>query len=153
MFILLTLVDRITKCVAAVQLAAHDVILIPGVLEFHYLENRGAAWGILQNQFWLLMSITLVVIVILTLIYLHLPYTKRFHFFRFSLVLLTAGAIGNLVDRAVNRYVVDFIYFSLIDFPVFNIADCYVCISAVLILYCLLFRYQDEEFKISKEDA
>ena len=83
--------------------------------------------------------------------YFKLPVTKRFHLLRFCIVLLAAGALGNLIDRLMNHYVIDFIYFRLIDFPVFNVADCFVCISAVLILYCLLFRYKDEELKLSKE--
>jgi len=151
LFVLLTFIDRITKYAAFHFLVDRDIELIPGILELHYLENRGAAWGILQNQRWLLIIITVFVLLFLLLIYFKLPVAKRFHLLRFCLVLLAAGALGNLIDRVMNHYVIDFIYFSLIDFPVFNIADCFVCISAVLILYCLLFRYKDEELKLSKE--
>lgn len=151
MFVLLTFIDRISKYAASHVLAEGDIELIPGVLEFHYLENRGAAWGILQNQRWLLITITVLVLIFLIFSFFKLPAARRFHLLRFCLVLLAAGALGNLIDRLVNHYVIDFIYFCLIDFPVFNIADCFVCISAVLILYCLLFRYKEEELKLSKE--
>lgn len=152
MFVLLTFIDQISKFAAVRLLAEKDIELIPGVLELHYLENKGAAWGILQNKTWFLVAITIIVLIILILLYCKIPATKKFNLLRFSLVLLAAGALGNVIDRIVNHYVVDFIYFSLIHFPVFNIADCFVCISAVLILYCILFKYKDEDFKCLKEE-
>lgn len=147
MFVLLTFVDQISKYVAAHLLADKDIKLISGVLELHYLENKGAAWGILQNKTWLLVSITIVVLIALVIVYMKLPAVNTMNLLRFCLVLLAAGAVGNMIDRIINHYVIDFIYFSLIDFPVFNFADCFVCISAVLILYCILFKYKDEDLK------
>lgn len=146
-FVLLTFIDQFSKYLAAHYLREKDIELIPGILELHYLENRGAAWGILQNQTWLLATITLIVLIVIVAAYIKLPGTKRFRLLRFCLVLLAAGALGNFIDRIFNHYVVDFIYVSLIDFPVFNLADCFVCISAVLILYCILFRYKEDDFK------
>lgn len=153
MFVLLTFIDQISKYAAAKHLIYKDIVLIPGVLELHYLENKGAAWGMLQNQRWLLLSITIIVLFMLVIIYCKLPNLKKFLLLRFCLVLLASGAIGNFIDRLVHRYVVDFIYFSCIDFPVFNIADCFVCISAALILYCLLFKYKDEDFNFMKKES
>ena len=60
-------------------------------------------------------------------------------------VLLGAGAVGNLIDRMVQSYVVDFLYFKLIDFPIFNVADCYVTAGAILLAILILFVYKDEE--------
>ncbi len=145
MFVLLTLFDQITKRLAVNHLQDADIPLIQGVLELHYLENRGAAWGMLQNQTWFLVTVPILVLLILIYGYFKLPGEKKYTLLRFSLVLLASGAIGNFIDRLVNRYVVDFIYFSLIDFPVFNVADCYVCISAALILYCVFIKYKDDE--------
>lgn len=151
-FVLLAFIDQISKYMAARILYDHDIVLIPGVLELHYLENKGAAWGILQNQTWLLISITLVVLVVIVVAFLKLPATRQFNLLRFCLVLLAAGALGNFIDRIMNHYVIDFIYFSLINFPVFNIADCFVCISAALILYCILFKYKDEDYEQPVEE-
>ncbi len=146
LFILLVAADRITKKCAAAYLMKGDKELIPGVLSFHYLENRGAAWGIFQNAFWLFFIITLIVILFMVMFYARIPFDKRYHLLRFSLILLSAGAIGNFIDRIIWHYVVDFIYVEWIHFPVFNVADCFVCIAAILLLYCLLFRYKEEDF-------
>ena len=59
--------------------------------------------------------------------------------------MLAAGAVGNLIDRMRYSYVVDFLYFKLIDFPVFNVADCYVTVGAVLLAVLILFVYKEEE--------
>ena len=73
----------------------------------------------------------------------------------FSMVLLTSGAVGNMIDRAVQGYVVDFLYFSLIDFPIFNVADCYVVTAAVLLVLLTGFYYKEGEldFFSGKEKA
>lgn len=144
MFVFLTLFDQWTKWLAVRHLTNNDIPLIQGVLELHYLENRGAAWGMLQNQTWFLVIIPILVLIALIYGYLQLPAEKKYTLLRFSLILLAAGAVGNFIDRLINRYVVDFIYFSLIDFPVFNVADCYVCISSALILYCILIKHRDD---------
>lgn len=147
MFVLLTCTDQISKQLAVRYLRGNDISVIPNVLQLHYLENKGAAWGILQNQTWLLIAITVVVLIVIAYIFYKLPEGKKFWLLRFGLVLLAAGALGNFIDRMANHYVIDFIYFSLINFPVFNLADCFVCISAGLILYCVLFKYKDEDFE------
>ena len=146
LFILLTAADRITKNLASAHLMQGDKVLIPGVLSLHYLENRGAAWGIFQNAFWLFFIITIIVVGIMVIFYARIPFEKKYYLLRFTIIMLTAGAIGNFIDRAVWHYVVDFIYFEWINFPVFNVADCYVCISAVLLVYCLIFKYKDDDF-------
>ena len=58
-----------------------------------------------------------------------------------------AGAIGNMIDRAVRGYVVDFFYFRLIDFPIFNVADIYVTVTMILLLILILFYYKEEDLE------
>ena len=155
-FILLIAFDRLTKQLAIKYLVksvagtgvfqTQEIEIIPNVFSLHYLENRGAAWGLFQNALWLFIVITIVVVVAMLYFYSRLPFERRYHLLRVSIIVLSAGAIGNFIDRIVWRYVVDFLYFKLIDFPVFNVADCYVCVAAVLLLYCLLFKYKDEDF-------
>lgn len=152
MFVLLVFTDQLSKQAASRFLRGSDISLVPGVLELHYLENKGAAWGILQDKTWLLLTVTALVLIVIVYVFYRLPHKKQFHFLRFCLVLLAAGALGNFIDRIIKHYVVDFIYFSLIDFPVFNFADCYVCISAVLILYCILFKYKDADFHVPEKE-
>lgn len=151
-FVLLTFIDQISKYMAVRFLKGTDIVLIPDVLELHYLENKGAAWGIMQGQMWILVPITILVLAVIVVAFLWLPPVRKFTLLRLCLILLAAGALGNFIDRIMNQYVVDFIYFSLINFPVFNLADCFVCISATLILYCLLIKYKDEDFKQTAGD-
>lgn len=150
-FILFLLLDRFTKRWAGLVLMKGDINLIPGILSFHYLENRGAAWGILQNAFWLFFIITIIVVAAMIYFYAKIPFTRRYWYLRFTIILLTSGAIGNFIDRACQQYVVDFIFIEAINFPVFNVADCYVCIAAALLLHSFLFYYKDEELLWQKK--
>lgn len=162
MFVLLVFIDQAGKRAAFLFLRDADIELIPGVLELHYLENKGAAWGMMQDQTWILIVITAIVLIVIACVFFRLsmgitpngkvPLGNQFRLLRFCLVLLAAGALGNLIDRVMNHYVIDFIYVSLIDFPVFNFADCFVSIAAVLILYCILFRYKDMDAEYSVQE-
>ena len=80
-----------------------------------------------------------------------MPRQKKYLYLDYIIVLVVAGAIGNHIDRVLNNYVVDFIYFSLINFPVFNIADCYVTVSMILLLILILFYYKDEDLEEIKK--
>lgn len=151
LFVILILIDRITKNLAVQYLKGNEIELIPGVFSLHYLENRGAAWGMLQNAIWLFAIITIVVIAAMLYFYGRLPMERKYLLLRFTLILLAAGAVGNFIDRIMWHYVVDFLYFKYINFPVFNVADCYVCVAAVLLIYCLLFRYKEEDFLWKKK--
>jgi signal peptidase II len=90
------------------------------------------------------MAVFMIVLGIYT--YLHLPDGKHYSVMRMVCVLIVAGALGNMIDRVVHGYVIDFLYFSLIDFPVFNVADCYVCIGAAMLVLSLFTVYREDEF-------
>ena len=145
LFVLLIALDRVTKNWASHTLIKQDIDVIPDVLCFHYLENAGAAWGILQNAIWLFAIITIVVLGVMIYFYSRVPFETKYHYFRFTIILLSAGAIGNFIDRILWHYVVDFIYIKAIRFPVFNVADCFVCIGALCLIHCLLFVYKDDK--------
>ena len=91
-------------------------------------------------------------IVILYFLY-KMPANKKLLPLYFCTVLLASGAIGNVIDRLSRGFVVDFLYFKLIDFPIFNVADCYVVVAAGLLILLTGFYYKDEdlEFLSSKE--
>ena len=151
LFLILVSADRISKLAATKILKdSVDFILIKDVLRLQYLENRGAAWGIFQGHTWLFSLITIIVFVVITIFLYKIPVEKRYFPLRMTLVVLCAGAIGNFIDRIINGYVVDFIYFEIINFPIFNIADIYVCISVFLLLYLLIFHYKEEELTWKK---
>ena len=121
------------------------IVLIKGVLEFRYLENRGAAFGIFQNRQWFFILITLIVLAGLFFLSGRIPQDRKYLPLQICFYLIGAGAVGNLIDRVFRSYVVDFIYFKMIDFPIFNVADIYVTVSAILLILLLLFFYKEED--------
>ncbi|MDO4943394.1 MAG: signal peptidase II [Lachnospiraceae bacterium] len=140
--------DQYTKFMAVLYLKDQRPIeLIKDVFELRYLENRGAAFGSLQGKQLFLLVITGVVLIFLIYAYLKMPFQRRYYPLGFTVILLFAGAIGNMIDRISHKYVVDFLYFKLIDFPIFNVADCYVTIAAILLIILILFVYKDEELQ------
>ena len=121
--------DQFTKTLAVDHLKGQDpFILIKNVFQFEYLENHGAAFGILQNKQIFFFIIVLIISVFIIWFYLHVPMTKKLLPLRICAVFIFSGAIGNFIDRLKLGYVVDFFYFKLIDFPVFNVAI-YLCNS------------------------
>lgn len=147
-FVLLVILDQITKNLAVVYLKDKPAYVIwDGVFELHYLENSGAAFGMLQNQKVLFVSIAAVILVIIGFVLLKLPRNKHYAMLEILLVLIASGAVGNMIDRVQFNYVVDFFYFKLIDFPIFNVADIYVSVSCVLLAILVIFFYKDEDFE------
>ena len=142
----LIIIDQITKRIAVNVLAdGLRIPLINGVLEFTFVQNRGAAFGIMQNALPFFVVITLAALCVITYFLLHIPSQKRYLPLRNCLCFIAAGAIGNFIDRLRLSYVRDFIYFSLIDFPVFNVADIYITCATILLVLLMLFYYRDED--------
>lgn len=138
--------DQLTKWLAVTYLKGEDaIVLIPGVFEFQYLENRGAAFGVFRDRQIFFIIGAIVVFIFVFCFYRKIPSAPRYLPLKACAVLLTAGAMGNLIDRVTLKYVVDFIYFSLIDFPIFNIADCYVVIACFLFAFLIFFYYKEED--------
>ena len=135
--------DLLTKLTAS-KLGSREVVLIPGVLSLSYIENRGAAFGIMQGRQWLLIVISAVMIAAAVVFYIRRIRDIQYRYLRVLIVFLVAGALGNMIDRIMLGYVRDFIYFKLIDFPVFNVADIYVTVSAVLILIWIILHGDPE---------
>ncbi len=145
--IILILADLKTKEYAATTLAKNGPVeLIKGVLEFTYVENAGAAFGMFQNARTFFLVASAAVLILIVSVLFRMPSTRKFLPLRICMAVISAGAIGNMIDRVQLSYVRDFIYFSLIDFPVFNVADiCVTCGTGVLIIL-LLFVYKDDDF-------
>ena len=148
LFILLTAADRITKNLASAHLMQGDKVLIPGVLSLHYLENRGAAFGILQNQQWLFILLFFLFVTAVIIFYCRMPLDKKYLPVQIISLFLIAGGVGNLIDRIRLGYVIDFFYFSLINFPIFNVADIYVTVGMVILFILLIFYYKEEDFDL-----
>lgn len=138
--------DQLTKWLAVTRLKGQEAfVVIPGVFQFRYLENRGAAFGIMQNRQYIFAVGAVLICATVAVIYHKIPAGRRFFPLRVCAVLLCAGAIGNLIDRIRLNYVIDFCYFNLIDFPIFNVADCYVVVACFLFAFLILFYYKDQD--------
>ena len=158
----LIIFDQWTKHLAVAFLkGGAEIALLPRVLYLLYVENPGAAFGILRGQQFFFLLITIVVL--LGILYTVWKIPSSFHsgqvereksrsYFPlfWALCFVFSGAIGNCIDRQLRAYVVDFIYFSPIDFPVFNVADIYVSVSAFLLLLLFMFYYKETDFSFVK---
>lgn len=146
--VLLLAIDQFTKYLAVVYLKGQEAIsLIKGVLELRYLENRGAAFGMFQNQKIFLLAVSVIFMGVISYFLYRIPDEKKFLVMHILASVIIAGGLGNMIDRIRLDYVVDFIYFVLIDFPIFNVADCFVVVATILIFILMLFVYKDEDME------
>jgi signal peptidase II len=119
------------------------VPLIEGVLHLTYVENRGAAFGMLADHRYVFMTVsTLMIAVLCAVIYLGICENARYSA---SLAMIISGGIGNMIDRIACGYVVDFIDLRLINFAVFNGADSFVCVGAALLAFFMIVDTVREE--------
>ena len=143
---LLIVADQVTKILAVTFLKNQPSYpLWEGVFEFQYCENPGIAFSMLEHKQWLFVPVTCLVMVVLATMILRSD-LRRSKLFTFSCALILAGGIGNLIDRIAYGYVVDFLYFKLIDFPIFNFADCCVVVGAIVLFAYLMFGCKDSDF-------
>jgi len=151
--VILVSIDQFTKNAAIINLKNQsDFIILPGVLQFHYLENTGAAFSMLEGKQILFAIMTPVLIALLIYIVYKMPKHRKFIPLLIIIIFVISGAIGNYIDRVTNQFVVDFIYFSLINFPVFNVADCYVTVSIIFFFILMIFYYTDEDLELLKDN-
>ena len=114
---------------------------------FHltYVENRGAAFSILQGQKLFFVAVTLFVLAVILF-----AFRKGWimHFTgKWALLMITGGAIGNVIDRIFRGFVVDMFDFCLINYPVFNVADIFVVCGGILLIFYVMFKHPDPEKK------
>ena len=142
--VIIVLLDQITKFLVIENIGRTEIVnFLPGILEFVYVENTGAAFNILSGRIGFLSIISVVFTV--GVIWYMISKKPQNKMLRISLMLLAAGALGNAIDRIFRGYVVDFIKTVFIEFPVFNIADIAItCGAALLIIYLLFFDGKKE---------
>ena len=122
---------------------------IPGLFHLTYVQNTGAAWSMLSGMRWLF----LVIFVVFTIFVVWefwkkaMPFTT---FERFSIACVFAGGLGNIIDRVRLGFVVDMICLDFMDFPVFNVADCFITCGAILLMVSLVF-FNKEFWKEEKK--
>lgn len=149
----LVYLDQYTKSLAVQYLKGKDPFpVIPDILELRYLEggNKGGAFGILYGQRTFFIIVAAVFLIAMLICLIRIPAVKKYRVLRFFICLISAGAVGNAIDRVNQGSVVDFIYISYINFPIFNVADIYVTVSAFALAVLILFVYKEEDLDMKK---
>ncbi len=145
---LLIVADQYTKAWAVFALKDKPAIpVIPGILELNYLENRGAAFGMMQNQKIFFIFVAVIILGCIIYMLIKAPAQRKYIILHVVLTFIAAGAIGNMIDRLSLNYVVDFIYIKAINFPIFNVADIYVTVCTVILAIVLIFVYKDDDLR------
>ena len=137
--IAIVLADQWTKWIVVENIPLYGrVEFWPGVLSWTYTKNTGAAWSMLEGQRWLFILIFAVLTVLLLLEYFKfkMPFTA---FERWLIAAIYAGGLGNIIDRVRLGYVVDMIHTDFMDFPVFNVADCFITCGCIGLMISLIF--------------
>ncbi|WP_124727692.1 signal peptidase II [Staphylospora marina] len=145
------LLDQWTKWLVVHNMKLYESIpVVDGFFFITSHRNRGAAFGILQNQQWLFVSVTIVVIIVIMYYLWQLKNTQPWMSFAFSLVL--GGAFGNLVDRIRIGEVVDFLHFQFgsYHFPIFNVADSAIVVGVVILMLITLFTPSQPKESMTK---
>ena len=146
--VILIFLDQFTKYLVVGHLKDRPAyVLIRNIFQLEYLENRGAAFGILQNQRVFFYISVLLITAAVIWFYSKVPMEKKYLPLRICAVLILSGAFGNCIDRIRLNYVVDFLYFKLINFPIFNVADIYVTVAAFLLVILILIYYKEDDLE------
>ena len=135
--------DQYTKYLTVMNIAQYaDVPFIPGFLGFTFVKNTGAAFSSFEGQQWLFALIFAVFTAAILWEYFKkpMPFTTLE---RFCIAAIYGGGLGNMIDRVRLGYVVDMIETKFMNFPVFNVADCFICCGCVLLLVSLMFWNKD----------
>ena len=143
--------DQLTKHEAVVRLSdGTSYPIIDEILELYYIVNTGSSWGMLAGQKALILCISVVIIALCIYLMAKCPEDTKFIPFNVCLSMIIAGGIGNGIDRIRFSYVIDFIYFKAIDFPVFNVADIFVTCGAFIFIQLILFRYNEKDLEFMR---
>ncbi len=136
-------IDQITKYLAVIYLKSISTFpIIEGVIHLTYVENEGAAFGMMKDQRWIFIVVSFISIIAFGA-YLYLGHAENM-LYAVSVSMVISGGIGNMIDRLALGYVVDFIDFRLINFAVFNGADSFVCVGAGMLILALLLDLKKE---------
>ena len=148
--VLFVISDRLTKHLAVKYLMPiGSAKVLDGIFNLTYVENRGVAFGLFQNMHSVIVPLNILIVALCTWLMIKAIKNKK-RLFAFSINLIISGAIGNIIDKICYGYVVDFLEFAFIDFPVFNLADILVCTGAFLTAIIILFTKDGDIFDNKK---
>lgn len=141
-------IDQLTKILAINNLRdlADEIPVINKVFGLYYVENKGISFSMLSSKMALIIIITSIIMLILIYVMIRTPKTKYFMPFSIVLSVIVGGAAGNMIDRIFRGYVIDFIMLDFINFPIFNVADIFVCVGLFILVILIIFKYKDKDF-------
>ena len=146
--VVLIAIDQIVKNWAEEVLTKGEIAVIEDVLYFKYAENTGVAFSMFSDNRWMLIGVTSVMLIVVLAFFLSGKVTDKLE--QFSLALILAGGVGNLIDRISLGYVIDFIDVRIINFAIFNIADICICVGAFLLCVAV---YISDKKEASEKNA
>lgn len=147
--VIIVALDQIVKNWAAETLVNGDIAIIKNVLYLKYAENTGVAFSMFSDNRWILVGVTSIMLAVVLAFFLSGKADGKLELF--SLSLLLAGGVGNLIDRISLGYVIDYIDVRIINFAIFNIADICICVGAFLLCVAVYFSDKEEKEKKEKE--
>ena len=145
--ILLNILDRLAKYAAQYFCINENYVFIKDVLEITYIKNAGGALGILNNQKFFFVFIAILFICLIIFFLLVMPNDTKFNVLHIWLSFILAGTIGNVADRIIYGSVIDIIYISKINFPVFNLSDVFITLGTLLTILTVLFKLKEKDFE------
>lgn len=139
LILLLLGLDQWTKHLAVLYLKDQPSrVLLPKLVNLTYVENTGSAFGLFSGHMQLLSAVTVILSLALLVLYLRMSTERQYRVYRILMPVILAGSLGNIIDRFTRGYVVDFLSFAFFEFPVFNVADCFLTVAAVIYAICYL---------------
>ena len=147
------ILDQLTKAIVVSQMALYEEVpFLPGLIRFYHTRNTGAAFSMFSDNRWVFMVFSVIAMIIMT--YLLLKFHGRHWLLSVSLAAVLGGGIGNMIDRVLSGYVVDFLDFQFMKFAVFNVADIFVtCGSVALAVYILFIEPKVEKRLQEQKEA
>lgn len=143
--------DQLTKWLVIKNVPLHsDLGSVLGIFHITHTKNTGAAWGMLEGQTWLFVLVMVLFVALIALIIWRKWVTKKFELVCLASIL--GGGLGNMIDRVFrNGIVTDMIEFDFVQFPVFNVADCFITLGCFALLIYVLFVDRPGKEKSTKE--
>lgn len=153
LIVFIILFDQVTKQVVIHNIGLNESKpLIKDVFELYHINNSGSAWGMMSGKTIFLTALSIILSGAVVYVLIHLLNDPYYRALRFCLGCILGGAVGNLIDRIRLGYVTDFLYFKLINFPVFNVADIFVTVPIILMVLLLIFKYKGDDLDVALGD-
>ena len=150
--IIIMAIDQVIKHIITSNMILDSEIKVLGdIFTIHYIRNTGTAWGMLSGHTIILVLVSIFTMMVIGYVFMNI-YQSHYTPLRVCLAMILGGALGNFIDRIRLHYVVDYLYFKLINFPVFNFADIFVTVPVIIMILLVIFKYKGDDFDVIMGD-